>query len=164
MNVPIFLTKEKVALVSREDYPKLAPFKWQAQYNSHSGKWYACRFAQRKKIYMHREITGCPSGFVVDHKNGDGLANWRGNLRVVTAAFNAANCRAYGLVPYRGVTFYRGKYRARINDAYLGSFDTAEEAARAYDRAAREAWGEYAWINLPASFDPIATPYQEIPF
>jgi hypothetical protein len=45
------------------------------------------------------------------------------------------------------------KWRAAINidgkQRHLGHFDDPADAARAYDRAALEAWGEFAVLNFP---------------
>jgi hypothetical protein len=54
---------------------------------------------------------------------------------------------------YRGVTLlYSGRYQARIRhegkNHGLGTFDTAEEAAHAYDDAAKEWHGEFAILNF----------------
>lgn len=57
---------------------------------------------------------------------------------------------------YKGVGVLRGKtqrWQARISGngkrLFLGNFDTPEDAARAYDKAARELYGEHAWLNFP---------------
>jgi hypothetical protein len=58
---------------------------------------------------------------------------------------------------YRGVEWNQrsAKFRARIEPhketrgRWLGFFDTAEEAARAYDDAAREIYGDEAYLNFP---------------
>jgi hypothetical protein len=57
---------------------------------------------------------------------------------------------------YRGVSWdkSKNKWQAQINydgkKRHLGSFKDEEEAARAYDRAARDQRGEKAQLNFPA--------------
>lgn len=54
---------------------------------------------------------------------------------------------------YRGVSKRYGRYKARIkqngSDTVLGDFADEIEAARAYDRKAREIHGDKALVNFP---------------
>lgn len=103
---------------------------------------------------LHTFLTGWS---LVDHANGNGLDNRRSNLREATHAQNSANSRlsrrsTSGL---KGVTWYKrtSRWRAHITvgqqQRHLGYFDEAIEAAKAYDTAALEAFGEFAHINFP---------------
>jgi hypothetical protein len=87
------LTQGKVALVDDEDFEYLNQFKWYA--GEARGLIYARRQLRPKdcnsKIWMHTDIMKTPKGMVVDHKDGDGLNNWRSNLRLVTHRQNLQN-------------------------------------------------------------------------
>jgi hypothetical protein len=149
----IELTQDRWAKVDTCDMHLVYPGCW-----TWDGR-YGIRMAGKQKIYMHRVILGTTSEVPeVDHINGDGTDNRRSNLRPATRTQDHANQRkTRGSSRYKGVfwdtTFKRWKARITINgrQLYLGSFDTEEAAARAYNVAALAAWGEYAWLNpVPA--------------
>lgn len=107
-----------------------------------------------EQVYLHRLIMGAPPGLVVDHLDDNGLNNQRHNLRLCTHRENIARCntankpsatRLRGVFPNTGCA----TFTARLGRHYLGSFRSVEDAARAYDQAAKAEYGRFANLNFP---------------
>ena len=97
-----------------------------------------------------------PAGLEIDHKNGQRHDNRISNLRLATHRQNMANSRSRqnNTSGFKGVSLFKptGRWMAYIvvnyKRIYLGYFSHAEDAARAYDDAAREHFGEFARTNF----------------
>lgn len=152
------LSRGLVATVDAKDYERVvAAGPWHA--NPRGQTVYAQRNVRRPEggyttQGLHNFLTGWT---FVDHANGNGLDNRRSNLRQATRSQNAANVprRRTGTSGFKGVHRNRagGKpWRAQIRVGYqrrhLGVFNTPEAAARAYDEAARELFGDFAQTNF----------------
>jgi hypothetical protein len=156
----IGLTKGQVAIVDDEDYERIGAHKWCADWHPNTQSFYAMRkpkIANGKQltVRMHREVMAAKAGEQVDHINHDTLDNRRENLRLCTGGQNQANHRMQvnNTSGFKGVDWLkeRGKWRAYLTfnskQRHIGLFQTALEAALAYDDAARETFGEFALTN-----------------
>ncbi len=145
------LTQGKFALVDDADYSWLNQWKWYAHKDCHT--YYAQRHDKGKTVSMHRVILDVPSGVLSDHRNHNGLDNQRHNIRRCTNAENQYNQlpTGTGTSKYKGVHWNRGRWQASIK--YKGKqlnfsrHKSEVEAARAYNKKAKELFGEFASIN-----------------
>ncbi|MBE3141489.1 MAG: HNH endonuclease [Thermoplasmata archaeon] len=105
-------------------------------------------------IWMHRLIINTPKGMETDHHDHNTLNNQKYNLRIASRQQNAANQKisTNNKSGYKGVYFYNGRYMASIRhngkSITIGRFNNSIDAAKAYDKKARELFGEYAKTNF----------------
>jgi hypothetical protein len=163
MTQELKLTKGYVALIDDEEYEKRSKHKWTAVKGkrtvyAYRGSKLAGRIPYQKNLYLHREIMDAPDDMLVDHIDGNGLNCQKSNMRLVSSLQNArynpnGRDNASG---YRGVSKHNGianPWNAEImvdgKVIRLGRYPTPEQAARAYDKAAKELHGEFATLNFP---------------
>lgn len=120
--------KNKKTIVDADDYQRFAKQKW---YLSTQG--YAISAGGKgKNKRLHRLITDCPDGMVVDHLNGNLLDNRKKNLRVCTQAENMKNIHSV-----KGYSYdkSKGNYIVRYKGKYCGRCTSKESAERIYKLA-----------------------------
>ena len=149
------------ALIDTEDVNRVKQFTW---YANKDGNTYYVRSSIGRKttgftssLTLHRLVASFPDS-MIDHINMDGLDNRKLNLRECDYSQNRGNSRP---TPnrisgnrYRGVGYVgsRNKFSANIcihgKPTFLGHYILEEDAARAYDKAAMEHFGEFATTNF----------------
>jgi hypothetical protein len=160
----------RIALVDQQDYELVSLYTWNVWEQEREGNTagpYAITHIRRQdgtrtSVFMHtmvgRAMPGGDRWRVVDHViNGNTLDNRRSNLRDGTKG-NTHNQRARKSTGktsrYKGVHWaaQSNKWMARITfegkTRYLGIFEQEDDAARAYNAAAMELFGEYALLNV----------------
>ena len=168
----ITLTQGQEAIVDDADYERLAKYKWHAQKGRNG--YYANRFhtieglfeagsggRRRKRVLvtMARQILLMCSEDrrEPDHKNHNTLDNRRENLRIATRQQNMWNkskkegCRS-GYIGVRKNKDCGGRWSTGIIDTFgkyqhIGTFDTEEQAALAYNAECLAQRGDFAVLN-----------------
>jgi hypothetical protein len=155
---------DKVTLVDDEDYEYLNQFTWHLSVLGYvktnmkiNGIW--------KLVSLHRVILNLNDPKIcTDHINHDKLDNRKSNLRSCNHTQNMKNAKPHGSSKYLGVIVFvkrnrikdkiysYNKIRANITangkNKHLGYFKTEEDAAIAYDEAAKTIHGEFANLNF----------------
>ena len=158
---------DKYLICDNKDYANLSKYRWYGRYNRPGGNLYAVAFVadargSLRNIYAHRLVMNAQPGEMIDHSNHNSLDCRRSNLRFATHATNARNAaknlnRANLTSDFKGVSRLVLKdgsihWRARIyfggRTLNFGSHGSERAAARAYDEAARELFGEFARTNF----------------
>jgi hypothetical protein len=152
------LTQGKVAIVDIEDYDEISRYRWHVKKNH--GTFYAVRYENKNgrkiKISMHRQIMKASPEQQVDHKHRNGLDNRRCELRFCTTSQNNMNriFNKKGSSKYKGVHWDKsyGKWSVEIkkngHSFKLGRFNNEIKAAKAYDKAAKKLFKEFAVLNF----------------
>jgi hypothetical protein len=148
----ISLTQGLFAKISDEDFEIISKYKWKA----HKSRGITYAYSGDSRIFgsMHNFILS--GAAEVDHKNRDGLDNQRENIRPCTHKQNMYNQgpKKSNSTGFKGVSQdSKGKFISMIRTdsgrLYLGYYNTAIEAAVAYDKAAKQHHGDFAHLNFP---------------
>lgn len=161
----ILVLKSKVfgnmeCLYDDSDHELISRYKWRVKKGRNT--FYAVTYIRdgvrkyRSSYGMHQLIMNPPENLCTDHKNRNGLDNRRNNLRISTVQENNRNAtkQRNNTTGYRGVDYNKNHklFRARVNinrkSVYCRYFKTKEQAALAYNEAAKIHFGEYANLNV----------------
>jgi len=157
----IKLTQGRYAIVDPEDFERLNQYKWHC---THYG--YATRAVpdtsgkgrRQAAVYMHNVVCPAPEGMITDHINRNPLDNRKANLRPATQRQNVWNrkfARKGARTRYNGIRWDKNRRKWQVRLAISGKRESfgyyadEVEAAKAYDRVAKQHRGEFAVLNFP---------------
>ena len=155
-SIEIMIGPRRWAIIDKEDYDRVMEF-------SHywNGKGYVSSSTRddegvKRTILLHRFIMNAKDDEQVDHWDHNKRNCRKSNLRRCSPSQNQGNRgNSGGVSKYKGVSYRKHikKWTAFIatgnGKRTLGVFVEEKDAAIAYDKAAREYFGEFAWVNFP---------------
>lgn len=150
-------------LIDSEDLSLVEGLKWFVEYKQRSTGRKVARvransyaLGKNSPVALHQLVLGRP-GLIIDHINRNPLDNRKENLRLANHAGNRVNSDPHAGRKFKGPSRIsrpsgdRWECRLWVNGSclYLGTFDSEIGAAKAYDKKAKELWGEFARLNFP---------------
>jgi hypothetical protein len=138
--------------IDRADYDTISEYRWWDD-----GHGYIVTSDDGRTRFLHNYILPKKHGYFCDHINRDKTDNRRQNLRYATNAENARNRGLYsnnssgyiGVIRHKNNNKYRALLECNGKSINIGQYATAEEAARARDKAALYYFGDFAVLNFP---------------
>lgn len=151
------LTQGEVALIDNRDIKIASRMHWVLDKRD-NGICYASSIDTSKgkpykKVYLHQLILGLRKGHVIDHINGNGLDCRRKNIRHCSQSENMSKAQRIKkpMSGYRGVYSKRNKWFVTLNHMcktiHVGTFESKEKAAHAYNKVAKYLHGKFAIVN-----------------
>lgn len=150
-------------LYDDEDHGLVSKYKWHVS-GGYVVAWSKQIRGERRQVAMHRVILGITdSSIFVDHKNHITTDNRRINIRACTQTENRRNtlpkksklCRFVGVCCIKRFgksgqvwTYFVATIRMHGKSKHIGYFKSEDAAARAYDAAAKQLFGEFANPNF----------------
>lgn len=154
-------------LYDDEDEVLVSQYEWKVHRRPQTNTLYAqCYYKVEEAdttLMFHRLVMGIyEKNTLVDHKDHNGLNNQKENLRCCSNKENIRNqgIREKGSSKFKGVYYHKRLHKKpweasiRVDKKliHLGKFETEEEAALAYNKAALQYFGDFAFLNtLPES-------------
>jgi len=153
--IAIDIGSDLFALIDDEDLARVQAHTWRIRTDGYVQRTWVEDGRMCHEL-LHRFVMGAAEHEIVDHENGDGWDCRKENLRVATLSQNAANRPTTSQErAWKGIFPHGNRWKARIKlegrNVYLGSFPSPQEAAYAYDVAARRLFGEFARLNFPSN-------------
>ena len=141
----VFDSKGNFALIDTEDLEKVKPYYFRKNTKGYFVTSPVLRNLD-KCMLLHRLITDCPDGMVVDHINHDKKDDRKSNLRVCTPQQNAMNKKSVKGYWYRkDLKVWQAEIICQGVKRIIGCFNTEEEALMARREAEKTYFKEFAY-------------------
>lgn len=143
----------KHVLVDTDNIERIKQYTWFLKPTTQENKFYVQTKINKKNVYLHRFLTDCPNGLMVDHQNGNAFDNKICNLKICTSKENQENRlnsqknnKSSGI---RGITWHKktNKWQVKICHNYkhfhIGLYSKIQDAEQAAINARREYFTNY---------------------